>query len=328
MTRNPWNPERTPGGSSGGSAAAVAAGLVGVAQASDGAGSIRIPAACCGLFGLKPQRGRVSLMPDREHWFGLSVIGCVTRTVLDSALLLDVVAGAAPGDATVAPPPDRPFAEAARRRPASSNRGVGSSRCFRRPSPARSVARPGDGRAAALARSRGPCSRDPGYGAIGDVVIPRYLGGIREDAARMARPKRLERRTRGLARLGRLFSPAQDREDPGSRGPARGAHRQPVRRLRRPADRGDRAAADRGRALGGPRRGADAARDGAGLSVHRPLERDRAAGRGGSRGVRKRGPAAVGPARGPPERRGDADLACRSDRGRAPLGRPPTADTV
>src|SRR6478609_7366270 len=82
VTRNPWNEQRTPAGSSGGSAAAVAAGLVPIASASDGAGSIRIPAASCGLFGLKPQRGRISLAPHREHWNGLSVDGCISRTVL------------------------------------------------------------------------------------------------------------------------------------------------------------------------------------------------------------------------------------------------------
>ena len=80
VTRNPWNLDRTPGGSSGGSAAAVAAGLAPLAHATDGAGSIRIPAACCGLFGLKPQRDRVSLAPDSQHWYGMSVAGAVTRT--------------------------------------------------------------------------------------------------------------------------------------------------------------------------------------------------------------------------------------------------------
>ncbi len=85
VTRNPWSPDRTPGGSSGGSGAAVAAGMVGAASASDGLGSIRIPAACCGLFGLKPQRGRVPLAPDDDHWHGLSVAGVLTRSVLDIA---------------------------------------------------------------------------------------------------------------------------------------------------------------------------------------------------------------------------------------------------
>jgi len=93
VTRNPWDLDRTPGGSSGGSGAAVAAGLVPAATASDGAGSIRIPAACCGLFGLKPTRGRVSLAPKLEGWRGMVVEGCVSRSVIDTALWLDVVSG-------------------------------------------------------------------------------------------------------------------------------------------------------------------------------------------------------------------------------------------
>src|SRR3954451_22597658 len=114
MTRNPWAvDERTAGGSSGGSGSAVAAGMVGAAYASDGGGSIRIPASVAGLFGLKPQRGRVSLMPHPQHWHGLSQAASVTRRVLDSALWLDAVAGPAAGDAHSAPPPERPFAEAA-----------------------------------------------------------------------------------------------------------------------------------------------------------------------------------------------------------------------
>ncbi|HEY3481795.1 MAG TPA: amidase family protein, partial [Streptomyces sp.] len=92
LTRNPWRADVTTGGSSGGSAAAVAAGLAPVALASDGGGSIRIPSACCGLFGLKPQRGRVSLGPLEDHWHGLSVLGAVARRVEDSALFLDAVA--------------------------------------------------------------------------------------------------------------------------------------------------------------------------------------------------------------------------------------------
>src|SRR4051795_8639874 len=106
MTRNPWAMDaRTAGGSSGGSGSAVAAALVAGASASDGGGSIRVPASVAGLFGLKPQRGRVSLMPDAQHWHGLSQAGAVTRTVLDTALWLDSVAGPATGDAHSAPPP-------------------------------------------------------------------------------------------------------------------------------------------------------------------------------------------------------------------------------
>jgi amidase len=109
--RNPWDVERTAGGSSGGSAAAVAAGAVAVATASDGGGSIRIPASACGLVGLKPSRGRSSQGPESgESWAGATVDGVVTRTVRDTAALLDVLAGPTPGDPYTAPPPARPFA--------------------------------------------------------------------------------------------------------------------------------------------------------------------------------------------------------------------------
>jgi amidase len=111
-TRNPWDLERTPGGSSGGAAAAVAAGLVPVAHGNDGGGSIRIPAACCGLVGLKPARGRISVAPELGD-SSLGIDGMLTRTVEDTAAILDVLAGYEPGDATWAQPPSRPFAEAA-----------------------------------------------------------------------------------------------------------------------------------------------------------------------------------------------------------------------
>src|SRR4051794_35563035 len=116
VTRNPWDPQRTPGGSSGGSGSAVAAGLVPIASAGDGAGSIRIPAASCGLFGLKPSRGRASLAPLSEGWRGMAVLGSVSRNVRDTALWLDVISGGS-REAEAPPPPERPFVEAAQAAP-------------------------------------------------------------------------------------------------------------------------------------------------------------------------------------------------------------------
>lgn len=121
--RNPWNTERTPGGSSGGAAAAVASGMVPLAHGSDGGGSIRIPAACCGLVGLKPTRGRVSRGPEQGDDF-LVQDGVLTRTVAETAQLLDVLAGYETGDSTWAPPPPEPFAQAAQRDPGRLRIGV------------------------------------------------------------------------------------------------------------------------------------------------------------------------------------------------------------
>ncbi len=112
-TRNPWDPTRTPGGSSGGSAAAVAAGIVPAAGASDGGGSIRIPAAYCGLFGLRPSRGRVPSGPDQgEVWDGASSQHVISRSVRDSARMLDAIAGSGSGDPFVIAAPEQPFADA------------------------------------------------------------------------------------------------------------------------------------------------------------------------------------------------------------------------
>ncbi|MFG2502233.1 amidase [Streptomyces sp. NPDC048441] len=124
-TRNPWNLERSAGGSSGGAGAAVAAGVVPVAHATDAAGSIRIPAAYNGLFGLKPTRGRVSMGPDFDEVFnGLAVHGSVSRTVRDSAALLDRIRGPEPGDPYFAQEPSRPYADEVARPPGSLRIGV------------------------------------------------------------------------------------------------------------------------------------------------------------------------------------------------------------
>jgi amidase len=206
-TRNPWDTARTPGGSSGGSAAAAAAGLVGLAQGSDSAGSIRGPAACCALFGLKPQRGRASLAPWPEHWFGLSVTGCLTRTVIDTALFLDVTSGPHPVDRDVAPSPERPFADDARRSPGRLRVALS----LKPPLPdslddriEAAVRETGD-----LLRSLGHEVReaDPDYGNLRNALLPRYLRGIHEEASDLPHPERLERRTRALARMGSLVPP-------------------------------------------------------------------------------------------------------------------------
>ena len=204
-SRNPWDPDRSPGGSSGGSGAAVAAGMVGIASASDGGGSIRIPAAYCGLFGLKPQRGRVSLMPDARHWYGLSAAGCVSRSVADTALFLDAVRGPAPGDGDVAPEPPLPFAEAARSSPGRLRIAFSTKPVL--PGPVAWEVRDAVARTAELLRGLGHAleEQDPAWGLQLPAYVPRYLCGIREDVERLPHPERLERRTRTLASWGRLL---------------------------------------------------------------------------------------------------------------------------
>ncbi|HWX52426.1 MAG TPA: amidase [Solirubrobacteraceae bacterium] len=211
VTRNPWDVQRAPGGSSGGSAAAVAGGLVGAALGSDGAGSIRIPAAWCGLFGLKPQRGRVSLAPRPRAWHGMSVDGVLSRRVIDTALFHDVASGATEIDEDRAPPPAVPFAQSAattpgRLRIAFSTRLPPGTVARLDPDAARAVSETVE-----LLRSLGHAvsERDPDYGLGGiPEVLTRYLRGIHDDARGVAHPERLERRTRGMARLGGLIPPA------------------------------------------------------------------------------------------------------------------------
>jgi amidase len=207
VTRNPWNPQRSPAGSSGGSATAVAAGMVPIASAGDGGGSIRLPAASCGLFGLKTSRGRVSLAPAIEPWTGLAVNGCVSRTVLDTALWLDIVAGES-GEAEEPPPPERPFVESAQT-PPGKLRVAYSTRAPRAAAPPEvsDVVKVAVADAAELLGSLGHdvAQQDPDWGGIGNNITPRFLRGVAEDVARVPHPERLERRTRGFGRLGRLL---------------------------------------------------------------------------------------------------------------------------
>jgi amidase len=204
VTRNPWDLDRSPGGSSGGSAAAVAAGLVGAAMGSDGGGSIRMPAAWCGLFGLKPQRGRVSLAPHADHWHGLSVIGWITRTVADTALLLDITSGSAPVDADRPPAPETPFAESA----AASPGRLRIAYTLRHP-PGAAVRVADDVKRAVmdtaeLLRSLGHdvVERDPPYGPEGWAAIARIVRGVADEARSLPHYERLDRRWKRIAALG------------------------------------------------------------------------------------------------------------------------------
>jgi len=207
VTRNPWNPQRTPAGSSGGSGAAVAAGLVPIASAGDGGGSIRLPAASCGLFGLKPSRGRISLAPEEDGWGGLAVLGCLSRNVLDTALWLDITAGGSSEPGAPAPP-ERPFVEATKT-PPGKLRVAYSTLAPRAAAPPTvdQVVKDAVGDAAELMRSLGHdvTQRDPDWGMIGNNITARFLRGVAETVEEVPHPERLESRTRGFGRLGKLI---------------------------------------------------------------------------------------------------------------------------
>ena len=210
FTRNPWDTDRSPGGSSGGSAAAVAAGLVPAALATDGGGSIRIPAAWCGLFGLKPQRGRVSLAPHPEHWHGLSVAGWLTRSVADTALMLDATAGATDVDREPAPALERTFAEAA----ASSPPKLRIAWSLKVPPGLLGVKideQVRAGIAETVARLEGLghelVEHDPDYDPLASLAnSARIMRGVADEARTLPRFDRLDRRFRSWTRLGSLFT--------------------------------------------------------------------------------------------------------------------------
>ena len=201
-TRNPWNTDRTPGGSSGGSGAAVAAGLAPMALGSDGMGSIRIPSTWCGLFGIKPQRDRVPLAPHDDAWNGLSVNGPLARTVEDAALFLDVTA--------TTPAAEGSFVAAAAREPKPLRIALST----KVPPPL--TARVGKAQRAAVAEAgellrklgHHTVIRDPDYpvGAVYGHLLPRYLRGAYDDVQTLPRKERLEKRTRSFVRIGGLIS--------------------------------------------------------------------------------------------------------------------------
>ena len=205
-TRNPWQPDHTPGGSSGGSAAAVAAGLVPAALGSDGAGSVRIPASWTHLIGIKPQRGRISTWPRGESFQGITVNGTLARTVADAALLLDAAAGNHEFD------PHRPPAvnasEAVGRDPGRLRIALSLKPPFTAvPARLQPEVR---ARVVRLAEKLGALGHfveaaDPPYGQIGLTFVPRATAGIAEWASDAPFPALLDRRTRSSARLGRLL---------------------------------------------------------------------------------------------------------------------------
>jgi amidase len=215
ITRNPWDTTRTPGGSSGGSAAAVASGMVPAATGSDGGGSIRIPASCCALVGMKPTRGRVSMQPAREGWLGLSVYGALARSVRDSALLLEVMQGRAEGDVEIAPPAGRSFVEATAVPPGSLRIAVS------RKIPPGVIAKLSSDqrraweRTARLLEELGHrvIERDPDYG-VGTALlfVQTSLRGIFEESLKVPDRSMLERSSRGMATAGRILVPRRRRE--------------------------------------------------------------------------------------------------------------------
>jgi amidase len=227
VTRNPWSLQHTPGGSSGGSAAAVAAGLVPAALGSDGLGSVRIPAAWTNLVGIKPQRGRISPWPEPEPFNGLACIGPLGRTVADVALLLDAVSGHHPRDPHRPPRPAEPFAAAAER--ADPGRPLHIALSLK--SPYAPVARPLDkGVQAAIERVGEALARlghlvelaDPAYGVLGVGVLPRSIAGVSDWVKRVPDRALLDSRTVQTARLGarlggRLLRGARSLERPMAR---------------------------------------------------------------------------------------------------------------
>jgi amidase len=211
ITRNPWNLAHTPGGSSGGAAAAVAAGLVAGAVGSDGAGSVRIPAAWSGLVGLKPQRGRISTWPDPDAFNGLACFGPLARSVGDAALLLDAASGSHGGDRHRPPAAAESFRVAAAAPPAKLRIALSFATPFGVPGKVNPEIRAATDRTAERLAELGHevMRADPSYGLVGLGIVPRGMAGVHEWLTEHA-PEggALEPRTRLHGQLGGLLSGA------------------------------------------------------------------------------------------------------------------------
>ncbi|GAA4379930.1 amidase [Nocardioides caricicola] len=207
ITRNPWDPTRTPGGSSGGTAVAVAAGMVPAGMGGDGGGSIRIPSASCGLFGLKPQRGRVTTAPHPHLWWALGTAGPLTRSVLDSALVYDAIRGNVEGDLYTAGG-DESFVDAVGREPGRLRIGWTTKAVTLgvKPDPVHVEAVQETAR---LLDTLGHDVRevDPHYPDPTAAFVPQFFAGIRTEADLVEHYDRLERRTRETYRLGSWVTP-------------------------------------------------------------------------------------------------------------------------
>ncbi|MCZ4498746.1 MAG: Amidase [Marmoricola sp.] len=208
ITRNPWDRTRTPGGSSGGTAAAVAAGMVPVGIGGDGGGSIRIPSAYCGLYGLKPSRGRVTSDPMPHLWWALGTTGPLTRTVLDSALVYDVIRGNLAADRFKAPEPDTSFIAAAGGRPGRLRIGWSTAPVTKGVRPAKEHVQAVEETARLLA-DLGHDVREvaPRYPDPTAAFVPQFLAGVRAEADAVEHFGRLEKRTRETYRLGSWVNP-------------------------------------------------------------------------------------------------------------------------
>jgi len=198
VTRNPWNTGHTTGGSSGGSAAAVAAGFAGVAVGTDGGGSVRIPAACCGLFGIKTQRGRIPVAPKINPWTDMSVYGPLSRTVADAALFMDATADRLDGEAT--------FISAVAEDPGRLR--IGWTVKPPLPGPVSKDQKAAMERVIKALESVGHSAekKNVAWGPMIPAFLPRYLRGIAGDVEDQPNPELLDKRTKGMYRMSKVIS--------------------------------------------------------------------------------------------------------------------------